>query len=324
MGRMRTCRITVTLGNLNPMHGGLDIKAFAKAWKEVGSLFKNRMHFGYKVTIDVSDVMEFYLRTKALTDKDVTLQKAVRRFPGYGVRMVASFKGGNSDEWQDEIVERLLENLYLAMNLAAPGSCNLYPGGFRRKKPFRSSCSIERYVRLDRCTDALHFACATAMERGWPRIQFIQLSDVWKWLEQIGALTVEVAREPVHRALFTFLRLGSTDTHNIDLIQLCVQAIESLLGGGAPARVVQRRVETILGSPKSHKGWYAELYSTRSQLVHGSAPILRPGPWLNDGDAGAQYFKQVDQAYVVLLALIQALITNRSRAFKIEETVRPC
>lgn len=334
-GRVKAHKVQVNLASAGPVHGNTEEQTFISAWKAAQSLFDNREHLGHRVTVDATDTLQLLdfsdkgARGIGKPFEDRWEYRISRKLSPLGSRIVLTFHGAESVNLDDTVIQRFLQNLYLAMNLSVPGSCNLQRASFlaRRSPEKRIGLRTQREVWIDLSAGPFENAYQSALERGWPPFQRIELAGAWEWLERNGTLALDVAREPWHRALFTILRVGSRRSHDSDVIQLCVQAIEALLGQAAPASVVKRRVESVLGIPPTHKSWYRELHDTRSRFVHGAAPIVRPGEWLNEDEASgeiAKYFAQSDLAFAVLLCLIQKLILKTAHTFQINETVTLC
>lgn len=336
-GGAKARKVQVNLASATPVDGETEEQTFISAWKAAQSLFNNREHLGHRVTVDATDTLQLLdFADKAERERGIGKPfeerleyRTSRKLSPFGSRIVLTFHGAESVNLDDTVIERFLQNLYLAMNLSVPGSCNLHRTSFlaRRSPEKRNELQTQREVWIDLSAEQLENAYQSALRRGWPPFQRIELAGAWEWLERNGTLALDVAREPWHRALFTMLRVGSRQSQDPDVIQLCVQAIEALLGQGAPASVVKRRVESVLGIPRTHKSWYRELHDTRSRLVHGAAPIVRPGEWLNEDEASgeiAKYFAQSDLACAVLLCLIQKLILKTAHTFQINETVTLC
>lgn len=334
--RTRTHRVQVKIGHATPIHGGTDIQAFISTWKAAEGLFHDREHLGYKVTLDATDTLQLLdmtaKRERGIEKpfKDRLKNRMSKKLAPLGSQILLTFRSSESADPENPIIQRFLQNLYLAMNLSVPGSCNLHRASFQARPTARTRRIYsrgEQDVWLDLTAEDLESAWHSALKHGWPRLERIDLVKTWEWLERVGALAVDVAREPWERALFTILRVGSPQSHDPDLIQLCVQAVEALLGEGAPVSVIKRRVEFVLSAPNTNKGWYNELHKTRSKLAHGAAPLVRPGSWLREEEPGGEvlkYLDQIDQACAVLLALIQALVLKNARTFQISEVIALC
>ncbi len=302
------------------------------AWKAAQDVFRNREHLGHWVSVDATDTLQL-LDCVADLEKgcekpfEARLKSRVsqKHYPA-GSRIVLTFCCTDPAQLSNEAIERFLQNLYLAMNLSVPGSCNLYRSSFQARRGAERSIwsRAESEVWLDLSAEELQFAYQSSLKHGWPPFERVELARVWEWLERNGALALDVAREPWQRALFTIIRIGHRAEHDLDVIQLCVQAFEALLGQGAPASIVKRRLESVLGAPQNHQIWYRDLHDTRSKFAHGAAPILRPGKWLSEDEASgeiAKYFAQTDLAIAVLLSLLQKLILKNARAVEINEIV---
>jgi hypothetical protein len=224
----------------------------------------------------------------------------------------------------DQFIPRFLENLYVAMNLAVPGSCNLYRTSFKSTRDLKGGSWRRRRetVRVDLAAQPFETAAQFALERGWPTHQEIDLRHAWGWLNQTGLLDLDVAENPWQRAVFTLLHIGNLESQYPDVIFYCVQAIEALVSQGAPASVTKRRVESVLGAPRTHKNWFSDLQRIRSQVAHGTAPLVRPSGFLNNEPGKA--FENIELSVAVLLALLQRLVAKNATRFQINEVIDLC
>jgi len=164
-------------------------------------------------------------------------------------------------------------------------------------------------------------AWVVATEWEWPLLDPIPVSASWSWLESSGFRATSIAVKPVHKALVSLLEVAANPhlSESLETIFLA-QAFESLLMGG-PGRgigeVLKERIELILGAPAAHKKWLNDFYKLRSQVVHGSYPVIRTGVAADEEyfDWSKEFWMPLNRARAVLLALLQRLIGNGSTGF---------
>lgn len=325
-------KLKVDIGNALPMFE-IPLAPVIDAWRVAEELFKDCDYLESSITLDVTDILEVldiladYSQERADRRSN---HRASRGLSPFGSELTIIVRGPAAPPRFDQLIPRFLENLYLAMNLSVPGSCNLYRTSFKSTRNYERSVWRRRRetIRLDLAAQPFEGAALFAVERGWPTHQPIDLRRTWKWLNQTGLLALDVGESPWQRAVFTLLRIGNLESQYPDAIFYCVQSIEALVSEGvpAPASVTKRRVESVLGVPRTHKNWFSDLQRIRSQVAHGTAPLVRLSGFLNTdpGNATKKSFENIDLSVAVLLALLQRLIAKDATRFQITEVIDLC
>lgn len=219
-----------------------------------------------------------------------------------------------------QLVGRFLQQLFLAMNVAAPGSFNLFASRY-------SNAADTEYPPPNLSSDILEGAVAKAHERGWPALRRLPVADVWSWLQHGMSYDVDIATDDVDKVLFTVLRVCEPQEVDVDNVLHVAQALEALFASGRESigSVVQQRLEAVLGEPTSHKRWFTRFYDVRSRIAHGSMPVLRPGRYYDIGESSAveafiaEFWQPIDQALAALLAVVQDMVAHRSRGYRFEQ-----
>lgn len=219
-----------------------------------------------------------------------------------------------------QLLGRLLQQVFLGMNLALPGSSSFV----LTKDEFPT----EEHAPPNLSSNVLEFAYSKARERGWPPLRRLELSRVWDWLHGAMLYELDIAAEPVDKALFALLRVCVPQTVYTDNILHIAQAYEGLFAEGRDniGSILRQRIETVLGQSQTHKRWFSKFYELRSRIAHGSIPVLRPAYCNIDHsqaveDYIAQFWEPIDQAIAVLLAILQDLIINESRGYHFGQQV---
>jgi hypothetical protein len=220
------------------------------------------------------------------------------------------------------VLSRALQQVFLGMTLAHPGSCNLL---------------FSRYVGIDDDTwpapslsgGRLESAVLHAKETGWPDIATLPFAQVWEWLAKTDVLNTTVATDPVHKALFALLTVCEENTSEPASILMVMQALESLLvvGHQGIRSLARSRLETILGTPRAGRRVFADLYALRCRIAHGGMPVARPGVVFDIGedltleDHHSAYVRPVDDAISILTALLQDLVRADARGYEFRQLV---
>jgi hypothetical protein len=205
-GRVKIYKVQVNLANTAPVDGRTDVQAFISAWKAAQGLFRNREHLCHGVTVDATDTLQ-------LLDCIATLEGGAEkpfearlksRFSGKltpgGSQIVLTFHCTKPAELDNTVIERFLQSLSLVMNLSVPGSGNLHRASFlaRRSPEKRIGLRTQREVWIDLSAEQFEFAYLSALKRGWPLFQRVELAEAWEWLERNGTLGLDVDRESWH------------------------------------------------------------------------------------------------------------------------------
>ncbi|MFN6566053.1 hypothetical protein [Dendronalium sp. ChiSLP03b] len=356
---MQSQLIEIKLANISPSFKDTNTQIIREFWEDAIKVLSasNLIIMPYKtaqqnylIEIDASDVIS-YLKAVEVCEHDpaVFCQRMSEQMElGYHMlnsilKLQLKYEQGNETE-QDRlhvVVSKFLQQLFLAMNLALPGSITVHSAEYLEPNAlepnFSSLLSSTPGIQLnvlkppEMSGSSLESAFIHALNRGWPPLAQIPFQTVWSWLSEELPYSLDLAEKPHHKALFTLLRITSTQTNETDTILLIAQALEALFVDGKEGigSTLKQRLELVLGTPKSHKNWFSKFYSRRSQIAHGSMPILRPNN-LYDWDEPSieefiqEFYEPIDEAVAVLLAVLQDLIRNNAREYCfMQEVFRP-
>jgi hypothetical protein len=345
--------VRVALLGLSPSYSDELCAPFAEAWRAAANFFAARsavgriwaMHAQIEVSIrvDFSDIIDLLDRS---TSRDLMHARQVGRAANglhplgceIGITIASSQDLANSTrQWL--IAERFLQQLFLALNLSEPGSCNL--GLAQYVLPCASvdqpevtltdsSIVIEQslHPRPPSLT-ASTFESARRFEStaGWPPGRSLTFVTTWLWLQKWAPLDLVVGTQPHHRALFQLLRASESESAPDERILSVVQGIEALVAERCDTSTqrFRQRIEDVLGvSPVAERG-LPGLYNLRSRIVHGDKPMIRPGAYSEaDGSVwdAIQYFDEDDFAHAVLVALVRDLVAVDARGYTFGTIVR--
>lgn len=172
------------------------------------------------------------------------------------------------------VVELFLYDLFLLLNLAAPGSCNL-AGSFK-------STTDDLSIDVSLSGLFLELAWVRGLEFSWPSIQTIPLSEVIHWKNSLNIGTRQIAENRTERAMFALLQVCKNDSFDPATLLWLSHSLEALFDTPVTliGQFLQRRIINLLNVPadkqKQVKKQCREFYETRSAFVHGSLGIAHP------------------------------------------------
>ncbi len=208
--------------------------------------------------------------------------------------------------------DRFVEQLFLACNVAEPGSCAFtYPESSVPLDPalIESACRVGRIPSDDSVDADL-----------WPRWEPVSFKEAWEWLHEDLTYDIEVAETPSQIAIFTMVLLASRSPLDPDNLLASARAIEALFGQGTRegiVKTVERRIEETFGRSEQYPRWFREFYDKRSRLVHGDKKLLRPGVTHPKTPEAFEFLEEhlgpLEHAVRLIMASLSSMIRSRSR-----------
>ena len=176
-----------------------------------------------------------------------------------------------SQRFGDTFARWYVGDVFVAMNLAAPGCCSI---------------SVDR--GNDGCPpsahlygDAFDLAWIDSIREGWPSIQGIALATVWDWVARIRQTGNSVAQTRLEQVLFCLLRTGLAFSSGPDTLMWLAHAIEAIYGGPSPPlSVLRERIATLLDLSEIHQRSLTRrlrhFYEIRNAYAHGGLRVVHP------------------------------------------------
>ncbi|CAN5229956.1 hypothetical protein BH20GEM2_BH20GEM2_12250 [soil metagenome] len=172
-------------------------------------------------------------------------------------------------------------------------------------------------------SDVLDDAYVDALPGEWPPFQELSFAETWNWLHEDMIYDLDIAETPAQKALFGLLRICTREQWDPNNSLILAQALESLVASGKGDRIhrrVVRRLEELFGPRPPGDQWFRDFYQLRSRIIHGSAPMLRPGPYYDKSDRRVR--REVEHAaelegiaVAAMLALLQRLVATGTHEF---------
>jgi hypothetical protein len=220
------------------------------------------------------------------------------------------------------LVQRFVEQLWLALNIAHPASLELEQSVYAEPNDVAVPPALSAGGFLE--------AFQGAQKDSWPPLRTLPFRSTWDWLHGEMIHDLFVAKTPLQVALFSLLQLARRDPFDPANVLSIAQALEALITPGKESigSTLRTRVRMILGDPSSRKSRLTNFYDLRSRIVHGSYPLVR----FTDGYVPplrpeiGRWVKEVNTAtndgLALLLALLQDLVANDAHSYEFSQTMQ--
>ncbi|MBD2097752.1 hypothetical protein H6F90_22015 [Trichocoleus sp. FACHB-591] len=226
-------------------------------------------------------------------------------------------------------VVNVLYQIFLAMNLAVPGSCDFYSAAV---SPISSDGNGPRKEELLLLAGSVFEGAAELGEKwNWPILQDLPIQKVLDWIQQIGLPESHFAHSTTERAICGLLHVCNQPDISPSEVVWLAQALEALFDTpqAGISKVLRERIFLVLGEPpensKKIKKAINAFYDYRSRYVHGEIPIPNPMSLrLSDSsldDFINELMEHVDLAMLLVVAALQKLIVQGGSTFEFSEAV---
>ncbi len=215
-----------------------------------------------------------------------------------------------------------LQQLYLSLNLAVPGSCQMVDA----KYPGDESVSFDPPV-----LEASPFidAYLNNIDSQWPSLNRLNVADVWNWLKALKTSETETAILPVNKVLFGLLELGQSQAGLTNKDALLVCRLLELLTNTTEVinqSQISARILLILGHVSKDGDAIPELYRLKQAHAAGTRPFHRQVFKIHDFEEEllrhlCVHNSPVEEGLVIILAIVQKLCSSNGVGFDFDETV---
>lgn len=215
-----------------------------------------------------------------------------------------------------------LQQLYLALNIAVPGSCQIVDA-----KYLGGECASFDPPVLE-ATPFIN-AYLHSVESQWLAIEKLNVDEVWNWLKMLKTSETETAIRPVNKALFGLLELGRSQSglSNKDVLLICklLELLTSATDVIDPLHI-RSRIALILGHASREGDSIAEIYRLKQAYTLGARPFRRQAVRVHDFEEEflrnlRDHNSPVEEGVTIVLAILQKLCKNSAAGFQFEETV---
>jgi hypothetical protein len=218
------------------------------------------------------------------------------------------------------LVENFIHDVFLIINLAAPGSCDFHG----------ASLAEEKFSEISLSNHHFEMDFNIFFDKRWRVIRVIELDRVIRWYDAVRDGVSQLPQNHMERVLFALLHLAKNSTSPMSVIWL-FYAFESLFQTrvGENFSSIVRRASLLLEADKREsellrKG-LRSLYEVRSGIVHGGFEVIHP--LHNDildkrvNDSFYDLITAIDFGHAVLTACVQRIIEKNWCFVQFDERV---
>lgn len=220
-------------------------------------------------------------------------------------------------------VTHILSDIFVAMNIAFPGSCNFYSTRIKSKRRYPA----ERF-RLS--SNPFEMALLDSKAGKWPRVDIIPITQCHSWLKAIRPRLNLIPQNRMERVLFALLHIAREEISPPTIIWL-FYAFEALFDTkvGENFRSLIDRIALLLNPTDTQLAYLRrtmrELYNLRSSFVHGGMEVFHPfAHEISDKSVESVYYKLMgncNNGFRILLSCIQEVVRQNWREPSFKEMI---
>jgi hypothetical protein len=181
------------------------IKLWKDAVEQLATLHVNTLDAQYIIEADWAQILRVHERSyaalkylfsnKSAGSLDQRLKRA--RFPKRAVKSDITIRTNKKGKLRTHLVENFICDIFLIMNLTAPGSCDFHG----------ASLSGERFSEVSLSNYHFEMDLNIFLEKKWPISRILSLDNVLRWYRGIRDGVSQLPQNPMERVLFALLHL---------------------------------------------------------------------------------------------------------------------
>jgi hypothetical protein len=254
--------------------------------------------------------------------KNFLERAALAKFPRRAARIRVVVQSSSKGEINlGGIAESVIHDVFLIMNIAAPGCCNFY-----RAKLIGGRWDSE--VSLSGSEFEL---CVLPSRRRTQTAGFVPVSRVVEWYRSIRSSAGQLPANPTERTMFALLHMARISNEMMSSVVWLFYAFESLLQTkvGENFNSIVRRLVLVLGATindvAAMKKEMRALYDLRSAIVHGGFEAIHPmqNELLDDrvNKVFGRLLHANEYGFVLLVAAIQKMAEANWPQLRFDEII---
>lgn len=305
-------------------------------WKAANDLLGKR-EFDYKghlsaLEVDWRPVIRRYQRHYRVMQElysaigTPAVSQIIEKFPQSKIKLSAKILVNSEkaetvrNSYLQSVLESFLYDVFLIMNIAAPGSCGFSVATLRQKDQ-QPSTRIRRVFQRELSLSSFYFEAAhlDSWEGNWPPVKFVEVEKVAGWFFAVRSGVSQVPKNRMEKILIALLHIAKLDVSPMVIIWL-FYALETLFDtkAGENFRVLIERIQILLSPSdreiKMLRKNLRKLYDLRSGIVHGGLEVIHPmRDELLDPSVDEEYIRLMDATnfgFTLLLSSIQSVIES--------------
>jgi len=207
-----------------------------------------------------------------------------------------------------ELFVKQVSDLLVAANLCHAGLIELNDSFVSQDR------SIVTYLQVPKMdATALQSAVELSQQIGWPKLQMLDLVQVWKWISKHNDFHLYgISSSQIGRALASFSHIFEYSNRDEPMQLLwALIGIEALYVKGNMALIeqVREKAQKFLGEQEAYKKKIGSMYDFRSRFVHGDLDFPSIYTPFSDWEVfGEGLLESISLAVAVLTATLQEII----------------
>lgn len=221
---------------------------------------------------------------------------------------------------------RFLEMMFITMNLAVPGSLNIY------KKELKATFNENNFKNeeISLSSGPFEFVWETSEKLNhWPKIDFLSLEKTVEWYKSLDIMFKQKATTNIERCIFSLINFCHEPAFSPSDFIWLTHSLEALYDTPREGILnsLKQRLFLFLGTPNSHnneiKKKITSLYDLRSKFVHGTMEVVRePSNEILDSSLN-QYMEEMnlmnDFGMMLIVSTMQKMIDENSKGLLFTE-----
>jgi len=214
-------------------------------------------------------------------------------------------------------------DVFLALNLAEPGSCDFFKARIASKSPTSP-------LEIDLANYWFDLSFLNGRKNKWPAPTKLPLHVICDWSRHVRVGLSQIPNNQMEKVLFALWHLSVSKASPNDVIWI-FYGLETLFDtkAGENFRTLHQRIAALLSATKEEekvlKKNLRNLYDLRSAFVHGGLEVIHP---LHDESCDSRVdekYWRVENAcefgFSVLLRSLQEVISRNLYALRYEERI---
>lgn len=212
-----------------------------------------------------------------------------------------------------------LQQLYLCLNIAVPGSCQFVELTF----PDDATASFDP---LNLESAPFIDGYLNSVDAQWPLIKPMDVASVWAWLDGLQTSETDTAILATNKVLFGLLELGHSQSglKSKNIVLIC--HLLELLTDSSAADSLRRRLQLMIGSRPGEGDSLHELYRLKQSYITGARPYRRQALKVHDLEEEsiaqlATHNSPAEEGLAIIIAVLQKLVEAKASGFGFEEQI---
>jgi len=311
--------------------------AIISAWKQADTLltqtpFKveslsNKKLDTYQLSMDLGEVITFLAQAHAYDGGFTKYRQALRqgktpvKEPVIRIELIADAAPESTIAYY-HAAAIALQQLYLVLNIATPGSCQFIDAKYLGDEALSfDPPSLDATPFID--------AYLYSTNAQWPNLKHMDVSQTWNWLDQLKTSQTETAILSINRVLFGLLELGHSQFGLSDKDANLIYGLLGLLTDAEQNNnhaLLRKRTALILGDINDEGQFAHVLYQLKKQHNKGERPFRRQALKVHDYSEEQLrnlriHNSPVEEGLAVILAILQQLCEEQGSGYRFHENV---